>query len=31
MTANSTAWRSFAVSWLGLALFGVTLAVDYIH
>jgi hypothetical protein len=31
LTANSIAWRSFATAWLGLALFGATLAADYLH
>jgi len=31
LTANSIAWRGFATAWLGLALFGATLAADYLH
>ena len=28
---DSSAWRAFAVGWAGVALFGVSLAADYIH
>jgi len=31
LTSNTIAWRSFATGWVGLALFGFSLAADYIH
>jgi hypothetical protein len=31
LKSDSNAWRSFAVGWMGLALFGASLAADYIR
>lgn len=31
LRADSNAWRSFAAGWAAIALFGATLAADYIH